>query len=129
MPTGFPNEPRHLLQRPGEAGLLAALLKACDPIRAAGELARSFGAAVRGRDINALTAWTEHATHPKSPKEMNGFADELMRNWPEVSAAVELPWSNGRTEGHVNRLKLIKRKMYGRANLDLLRIRVVGSGL
>jgi transposase len=59
---------------------------------------------------------------------MNGFAEGLRRNWPEVRAAVELPWSNGRTEGHVNRLKLIKRKMYGRAKLDLLRIRVLGSG-
>jgi transposase len=115
-------------RRPGESGLLAALLKICHPIRAAGEMARSFGAAVRGRDIIALTAWTEHAIKSTSPKEMNGFADGLMRNWPEVSAAVGLPWSNGRTEGHVNRLKLIKRKMYGRANLDLLRIRVVGSG-
>jgi hypothetical protein len=115
-------------QRPGEFGLLTALLKACEPIRAACNMARSFGAAVRGRDINALTLWTEHAMRSTSPKEMNGFADGLMRNWPEVKAAIELPWSNGRTEGHVNRLKLIKRKMYGRANLDLLRIRVVGSG-
>jgi len=41
---------------------------------------------------------------------------------------MELPWSNGRAEGHVNRLKLIKRKMYGRAKLDFLRIRVMGSG-
>jgi transposase len=66
---------------------------------------------------------------PTSTKEMNGFAEGLIRNWQEVSAAVGMPWSNGRTEGHVNRLKLIKRKMYGRAKLDLLRIRVLGSGL
>ena len=45
-----------------------------------------------------------------------------------MKAAIELPYSNGRTEGHVNRLKLIKRKLYGRAMLDLLRIRVTGSG-
>ena len=36
--------------------------------------------------------------------------------------------SNGRAEGHVNRLKLIKRKMYGRAKLDVLRIRVLANG-
>jgi transposase len=33
-----------------------------------------------------------------STKAMNGFAHSLIRNWPEVKAAVELPWSNGRTE-------------------------------
>jgi len=37
-----------------------------------------------------------------------------------VQAAVALAWSNGQTEGQVNRLKTLKRQMYGRANLDLL---------
>jgi transposase len=59
---------------------------------------------------------------------MNAFAEGVLRNWLEVSAAVEQTWSNGRAEGHVNRLKLIKRKMYGRAKFDLLRIRVLASG-
>jgi len=117
-----------LERRTGESDLLEELRKHCGPIGAASELARSFGEAVRGRDINALTAWTERALQTTSTKEMNGFAEGLIRNWPEVRAAVELPWSNGRAEGHVNRLKLIKRKMYGRAMLDLLRIRVLGSG-
>ncbi len=94
----------------------------------ASELARSFGEAVRARDLNAVTVWTERARQATSPKDMNGFADGLIRTWPEVKAAIELPYSNGRTEGHVNRLKRIKRKMYGRAKLDLLRIRVTGSG-
>jgi transposase len=117
-----------LERRTGESALLDELRKHCEPIRVASELARSFGQAVRGRDINVLTAWTERALQTTSTKEMNGLADSLIRNWPEVRAAVEMPWSNGRTEGHVNRLKLIKRKMYGRAKLDLLRIRVLGSG-
>jgi transposase len=42
-----------------------------------------------------------------------------------VHAALELPYSNGPTEGHVTRLKLLKRQMYGRAKLDLLRQRVL----
>lgn len=42
-----------------------------------------------------------------------------------VRAALEAKWSNGQTEGQVNRLKLLKRQMYGRANLDLLRRRVL----
>jgi hypothetical protein len=43
----------------------------------------------------------------------------------EEATALTLPWSNGQTEGHVNRLKLIKRQMFGRAKFDLLRQRVI----
>ena len=115
-------------RREGESELLDELQRNCEPIRSAGNLARSFREAVRARDINGLTAWTQRATQQTIANEMNGFAEGLIRNWPEVRAAIELPWSNGRTEGHVNRLKLIKRKMYGRANFDLLRIRVMARG-
>ena len=103
-----------------ETALLAELLKSCEPIRLTTNLVRSFGVAVRGRDLTALTAWHKRASDPGSTREMNGFTESLSRSWAEVSAAVEHQWSNGRTEGHVNRLKLIKRKMYGRAKLDLL---------
>ena len=44
-----------------------------------------------------------------------------------VKAALKYPWSNGPVEGHVNRLKTLKRQMYGRANFDLLRRRVLRS--
>ena len=42
-----------------------------------------------------------------------------------MGAALTLPWSSGQTEGHITKLKLIKRQMYGRANFDLLRRRVL----
>jgi transposase len=42
-----------------------------------------------------------------------------------VRAACSLLWSNGTTEGHVNRLKILKRQMFGRAHLDLLRVKVL----
>ncbi len=44
---------------------------------------------------------------------------------PAVHAAIALPWSNGQTEGQVNRLKMLKRQMYGRASLGLLRQRLL----
>jgi transposase len=50
-----------------------------------------------------------------------------MRDQDAVFAALQTPWSNGPVEGHVHRLKLIKRQMYGRANFDLLRIRVLNA--
>jgi transposase len=40
---------------------------------------------------------------------------------------LQLQWSNGQLEGQINRLKTIKRSMYGRANFDLLRQRVLRS--
>ncbi len=55
---------------------------------------------------------------------------DLEAHRPDIAAvvnALSLPWSNGQTEGQVNRLKLIKRQMYGRANFDLLRKRVIGG--
>ncbi len=57
--------------------------------------------------------------------EMRRFAQSLRADLPAVRAAFKLPWSNGQTEGHVNPLKLLKRQMYGRANIELLRLRVL----
>jgi transposase len=51
------------------------------------------------------------------------FADGLRRERTEVLAALTLPWSTGPVEGHITRLKLIKRQGYGRAGLDTLKRR------
>jgi len=56
---------------------------------------------------------------------MREFARVLERDRAAVENALRYEWSNGVTEGHINKLKLIKRSMYGRANFDLLRRRVV----
>lgn len=56
---------------------------------------------------------------------METFAAGLAKDGDAVRAALTMPWSNGRTEGQVNRLKLLKRQSYGRAGLDLLRRRVL----
>jgi transposase len=57
----------------------------------------------------------------------NSLADWLREHEDHtaVRAALSLPWSNGQTEGQITRLKLLKRQMYGRANLDLLRLRML----
>lgn len=80
------------------------------------------------RESDPLRQWIERAGDAGAPEELRSFAEGLERDWASVKAAVELPWSNGRAEGHVNRIKLIKRKMYGRANFDLLRVRVMARG-
>jgi len=60
-------------------------------------------------------------------KDFETFAMGLKRERSGVEAALTLPYSNGQTEGQINKLKLIKRQMYGRASFEMLRQRVLGS--
>jgi transposase len=69
----------------------------------------------------STAAQAEQSTVP----EVRSFAVGLRHEYAAVAAALEYPWSKGPVEGHVNRLKTIKRQMYGRANFDLLKTRVL----
>lgn len=89
-------------------------------------LAHQFLALVRQRLPSALDPWLQ-ACQLSGLSELVNFADTLQRDKRIVMAALQFPFSNGVTEGHVNRLKFIKRSMYGRAKFDLLRIRVLAS--
>jgi transposase len=60
--------------------------------------------------------------------ELRTFARGLRQDEAAVRAGIELPRSNGPVEGHVDRLKVIKRSMDGRARFDLLRARVLAAG-
>jgi hypothetical protein len=71
-----------------------------------------------------LREWIEKSS-TSGLKEIASFAKGLLADCPAVENALTLPWSNGPVEGNVNRLKMIKRQMYGRAGFDLLRKRVV----
>lgn len=57
--------------------------------------------------------------------ELTSFVNGIRRDYAAVRAACSCKWSNGTTEGHVNRLKFLKRQMFGRAHLDLLRVKVL----
>ena len=58
-------------------------------------------------------------------QSLEAFAAGLQQDVASVRAALTTRWSNGQTEGHVNKLKLLKRQMYGRAKFDLLRRRLL----
>jgi transposase len=107
---------------PVERAYLEALDQRCPEADGAGGLARSFVTLVRDRDQTALAAWVEEVERSDLP-ELRGFAAGLRRDWAAVTAGLELPWSSGQTEGQVNRLKLLKRQMYGRASFGFLRHR------
>jgi transposase len=79
---------------------------------------------IRQRHADALDAW-RRACRTSSIVALQNFVDVLQRDYAAVKAALTSPWSNGPVEGHINRLKLIKRSGYGRMKLDLLRQRVL----
>ena len=109
---------------PGSAGVPRGIGQRCPDADGARGLARGFVTMVRARDQAALAPWVEAAERSDLP-ELRGFAAGLRRDWAAVTAGLELPWSNGQTEGQVNRLKLLKRQMFGRAGFDLLRRRLL----
>jgi transposase len=88
-------------------------------------LAYEFRSMVRNRQVEKLSAWLNRAEKSEIGA-LKSFVNGLYDDLPAVEAALNLPWSNGVTEGQVNRLKLVKRKMYGRANFDMLRRRFLG---
>ena len=71
-----------------------------------------------------LEEWTERAK-ASGIAELKAFAVKLLQDTEAVVAAMTLPYSQGQTEGRINKLKLVKRSMYGRGNFDLLRQRVL----
>jgi transposase len=93
-------------------------------VRRAQELARDFFAIVKERKAEALRVWLIDALKSQIPEFIN-FANGIMQDLEAVKAALTYEWSQGQVEGQVNRLKLLKRQMYGRAKLDLLRARVL----
>jgi transposase len=58
---------------------------------------------------------------------MASFAAGVRKDKTAVAAAITSPWSNGQTEGQITKLKLVKRQMYGRAKIDLLEARLLGT--
>ena len=106
-------------------GLLERL-RTCPPLQKAQELVHTFRVMLRCRQGKNLPHWL-NAVQASGLKDLMSFAKGLRREGSALRAALTLPYSNGPTEGAVNRLKMIKRQMYGRANFDLLRIRVLSG--
>jgi transposase len=103
---------------------LERMRRADEKVAEAYELGQRFTGMVRERQHESLLPWLEDVATSKIDA-LTGFANGIKQDLAAVTNALSLPWSNGQTEGQVNRLKLIKRQMYGRANFDLLRRRVL----
>jgi transposase len=107
-------------KRSAEDRKLLADLRRCDPeLDEAIALAEAFIALVRDPAPDHLDPWLKQAVR-STLRPLRNFAKHLSIDYEAVRAAVTLDWSNGPVEGHINRLKMLKRTMYGRAGLDLL---------
>jgi transposase len=126
--------PRHLvwllLRNPSsldnqEQQMLAFIRQEQD-IEVAYGLAQQFGTMVRKRQRDKLDAWLTACLASRIP-DLETFAVGLQKEYAAIKAALTLPYSNGPVEGQVNRLKFIKRSMYGRGGFELLRQRVLSA--
>jgi transposase len=88
------------------------------------DLAQDFTSLVRQRQPERLDPWLQRAT-TSAVDAVRRFATGLYEDYEAVKAGVTLPWNSGPVEGHINRLKMLKRQMFGRAHLDLLSRRFV----
>jgi len=118
-----------LLRQPQELNAveqrdLAAMQSRCPTIVTVYRLAQGFTDMVRKRQVERLDEWLG-AARESGLGELRSFAQGIERDKDAVVAGLTVSWSSGQVEGQVNRLKLVKRTMYGRAKLDLLRLRVL----
>lgn len=109
-----------------EVDYLDCLFRHCPEAKCADQLVRQFRKTLINREAELLDQWIEDAVK-SGPKILKNFAEKLKQDYEAVKNACSQQWSNGQVEGQVNRLKNIKRQMYGRASFRLLRKMVLGG--
>jgi len=102
-----------------DQALLADLRQQSPDLEEVVGLAEAFTSLVRGRFPDRLDPWLKRAADG-AVQQLQRFAKRLSTDYDAVRAALTLAWSNGPVEGQINRLKTLKRQMYGRAGFDLL---------
>jgi transposase len=103
---------------------LDAILQACPELAAVTTHVRGFATLMTSRRGRDLEKWMTTAAASGTPS-LRSFVTGLRSDQDAVTNGLTLPWSSGAVEGHVNRIKMLKRQMYGRASPDLLRRRVL----
>jgi transposase len=103
---------------------LEHLCQASDDLKQAFELTQEFVSMIRKHQADPFDGWLERVKE-HAPRELKSFAVGLRRDYAAVRAGLSRPESNAQVEGQITRLKLLKRQMYGRAEFDVLRLRVL----
>jgi transposase len=118
----FLRNPVHL--EPDDHRQLQTLTTACPQLGALRLHVRQFAEMMTHRQGQNLETWMNAVMRDDLP-ELHSFVTGLRRDQDAVTAGLTLPYSSGPVEGHVNRTEMLKRQMYGRANTDLLRKRIL----
>lgn len=108
--------------------LLSYLMEESTDIKICYQLFQRFRDMLERKEGDSLGKWVEDAM-TGSIKELRSFGQGILNDFAAVQNGISLSWSNGQVEGQVNKLKTLKRQMYGRASFSLLRKRLVcGDG-
>ncbi|WP_405901429.1 transposase [Streptomyces sp. NBC_00727] len=117
--TGWITRHPATLNEEDRAGLKEVLAR-CPELDKVGEHVRDFGEILTDRLGVTLPTWIDAVDASQLPG-LTGFAVHMRRDLDAVTAGLTLDWSSGGVEGAVNRIKKIKRQLYGRAGFELLR--------
>ena len=116
--------PDHL--QPEEQSQLSAIRSGCPHIDALAGHVASFAEMMTGRTGDRdLESWLTAAEADGGQPDLRSFAAGIRNDQQAVTNGLTLPYSSGKVEGTVNKIKMIKRQMYGRAGFGLLRTRVI----
>ena len=107
-----------------QAQIVDTLKQQCPSFAVMRKLVFGFRTMLRGGNLAALHRWMEQA-RKTGIHSLVRFVRTLKQDLSAVESAVSESWSNGPVEGHINRLKMLKRQMYGRAGIELLRARLL----
>ena len=107
-----------------QAQIVDTLKRQCPGFAVMRKLVFGFRAILRGGKVTTLHRWMEQA-RKTGIHSLVRFVRTLKQDLSAVELAVSEPWSNGPVEGQLNRLKMLKRQMYGRAGIELLRARLL----
>lgn len=119
-------KPREALT-PEQEAFITQLCALSAEIKEARALSHAFAQMLRERQAGGLQTWLATVEQSSVP-ELRSFATGLRQDEAAVMAALQYQWSNGQVEGQINKLKLLKRQMYGRAKLELLKARFLAAG-
>jgi len=106
-----------------ETVTVAAIETGIPALVEAREIIAEFHGMIRRKAVAKLTPWIGRAR----ASLVASFGGGVAKDEAAVRAAITLPWSNGQTEGQITGLKLVRRQMYGRGNIDLLQARLIGA--
>ncbi|WP_405753190.1 transposase [Streptomyces sp. NBC_00012] len=107
-----------------QAQQLKKIFARCPELDRTAEHVRAFAELMNNRQGRQLGQWIEHVQADELPA-LHTFVNGLGQDLDAVVAGLSLRYSSGAVEGHNNKIKMLKRQMFGRANFDLLRKRVL----